>query len=160
MPIERGMSSMKRFTAIVMFALLAATFPLLPPNGIDHAEAQQRKAAVVSLTPLQAKELIETKNDLQLVDVRTQGEYQGGALPGSVLVTYQSWYRAPFMKEMERFDRNKPLLLVCAVGGRSSEAAYHLAGAGFKEVYNLSGGLSAWARQRVPLPAKKAQGTP
>jgi rhodanese-related sulfurtransferase len=151
---------MKRITAIVMFALLAATYPLLPRDGIDRAEAQQRKAAVVSLTPMQAKELIETKSDLQLVDVRTENEYKGGALPGSVLVTYNSWRRAPFMKEMERFDKNKPLLLVCAVGGRSSEASYHLSSAGFAEIYNLSGGLSAWARQRVPLPATKPQGTP
>ena len=103
---------------------------------------------------MQAKELIETKKDLQLVDVRTEREYKTGALPGSVLVPYNSWFKKDFMKQMERFDKKKPILLVCAVGGRSSEAAYNLAGAGFAEVYNLSGGLSAWARQRVPLPSR------
>lgn len=151
---------MKRITATVVFAICAAMLPLLPRDGINHAEAQQRKAPFVSLTPLQAKELIETRGDLQLVDVRTEREYKTGALPGSVLVPYNSWFKAKFMKNMERFDRNKPILLVCAVGGRSSEAAYNLSGAGFSEVYNLNGGLSAWARQRVPLPAKKNQGTP
>jgi rhodanese-related sulfurtransferase len=151
---------MKRITALTVFALLAATFPILPRDGIAPAGAQQRKVPYVSLTPLQAKELIEKRGDLQLVDVRTEREYKTGALPGSVLVPYNSWLKASFMKSMERFDKDKPILLVCAVGGRSGEAAYNLSAAGFREVYNLGGGLSAWARQQVPLPEKKPQGQP
>ena len=143
---------MKRIAAVLTLTLLTVVFLHLPPA--PSVLAQARKAPYVALTPLQAKELIETMRDLQLVDVRTEREYKTGALPGSVLVPYNSWFKNDFMKQMERFDKKKPILLVCAVGGRSSEAAYNLAGAGFTEVYNLSGGLSAWARQRGPLPSR------
>ena len=151
---------MKKKAAAFMFILLMAGFSWQHFDGGPQAYAQPRKSPYVALTPHQAKELIETNKDLQLVDVRSEGEYRNGALPGSVLVPYNSWFKANFMKEMERFDKKKPLLLVCAVGGRSSEAAYNLAGAGFEEVYNLSGGLSAWASQRVPLPAVSPKSKP
>jgi len=153
--MERERRFMKRIAVLTVAGWLTAGAVLIWQAPVPSAEAQQRKAPYVALTPLEAKKLIETKDDLQIVDVRTEREYKGGALPGSVLVTYNSWFKGDFMKNMKRFDKEKPLLLVCAVGGRSSEAAYNLAGAGFKEVYNLSGGLSAWARQRVPLPDKK-----
>jgi rhodanese-related sulfurtransferase len=141
----------------LFLVLLAGSFLFLDSRLAPVARAQVRKAPYVSLTPQQAKELIETRTDLQLVDVRTEREFKTGALPGSTLVPYNSWFKADFMKKMQRFDKKKPILLVCAVGGRSSEAAYNLAGDGFVEVYNLSGGLSAWARQRVPLPRQNPQ---
>jgi rhodanese-related sulfurtransferase len=105
---------------------------------------------------VEAKELIETREGLQLVDVRTRQEYSGGALPGSALVTYNSWSPKSFLKDMQGFDRKRPVLLVCAVGGRSWAAASLLTRNGFTEIYNLNGGLQAWQQQRVPLPA----GTP
>jgi len=55
---------------------------------------------------------------------------------------------------MQTFDKGKPLLLICAVGGRSFAAAQLLSRSGFKEVYNLDKGLQEWVRLRVPLPAK------
>ena len=112
--------------------------------------------AFVVLSPVESKELIETREGLQLVDVRTEREFNAGALPGSRLVTYSSWSPQTFLKKMQAFDMNRPILLICAVGGRSFAAAGFLSKSGFKEVYNLDNGLQAWAQQRVPLPA----GTP
>jgi rhodanese-related sulfurtransferase len=116
--------------------------------------------AFVVLTPHEAKDLIEKRDGLQLVDVRTEREFYGGALPGSRLVTWSSWSPQSFLQKMQIFDKKKPLLLVCAVGGRSFAAAALLSQNGFREVYNLDKGLTAWVQQRVPLPSRVPGSSP
>jgi rhodanese-related sulfurtransferase len=136
----------------IVAALVWGGLSNLAYGGSGAGTVSRKKAEVYSISPVDAKKLIETKDQLQLVDVRTPQEFSGGALPGSTLVTYNSWSPKTFLNQMEAFDREKPLLLVCAVGGRSWAAALALKRQGFQEVYNLNGGLQAWARQRVPLP--------
>lgn len=66
-----------------------------------------------------------------IVDVRTQGEYKGGHINGSINVpldTIQS-------KAAELKKKNKPIITVCRSGSRSGMAKSILAGAGV-EVYN------------------------
>jgi rhodanese-related sulfurtransferase len=106
-------------------------------------------ASFRTVTPLEAKALIETRKDLLLVDVRSPEEFQGGSLPGATLIPFWDFAKG-------RFDlpRDKPILLVCAVGGRSLACGQLLASKGYREVYNLKGGLDAWAEQRVPLPRR------
>jgi rhodanese-related sulfurtransferase len=93
--------------------------------------------------------MIETRQDLQLIDCRSPEEYQQGALPGSTLISF--W---EFTKGRYELPKDKPILLVCAVGGRSLAVGQLLSAKGFREVYNLKGGLDAWVEQRVPLPRR------
>ena len=141
-----------RKTALWFTAAALVWYGLSGPVYGGNGAVAGKKSGVYSIGPVDAKKLIEGEESLQLVDVRTPQEFSRGALPGSRLVTYNSWSPKTFMRQMEAFDRTKPLLLVCAVGGRSWAAAQALKREGFQEVYNLNGGLQAWARQRVPLP--------
>lgn len=102
-----------------------------------------------TITPLEAKSLIETRKDLLLVDVRSPEEFQGGTLPGATLIPF--W---DFAKGRYDLPKDKPILLICAVGGRSLACGQLLASQGYREVYNLKGGLDAWVQQRVPLPSR------
>jgi rhodanese-related sulfurtransferase len=102
-----------------------------------------------TVTPLEAKALIESRKDLLLVDVRSPEEFQGGTLPGATLIPF--W---EFAKGRYDLPRDKPILLICAVGGRSLACGQLLASKGYREVYNLKGGLDAWVEQRVPLPRR------
>lgn len=106
-------------------------------------------ASFRTVTPLDAKSLIETRKDLLLVDVRSPEEFEGGSLPGATLIPFWDFAKG-------RFDlpKDKPILLICAVGGRSLACGQLLASKGYREVYNLKGGLDAWAEQRVPLPSR------
>ena len=115
-----------------------------PPGNQANAAASFR-----TITPLEAKSLIETRKDLLLVDVRSPEEFQGGSLPGATLIPF--W---DFAKGRYDLPKDKPILLVCAVGGRSLACGQLLASKGYREVYNLKGGLEAWAEQRVPLPQR------
>lgn len=100
-----------------------------------------------SIGPMEAKTLIETREDLLVIDIRSPEEYAQGALPGSTLIPFWN-----VVQGNHNLPADKPILLVCAVGGRSYAAGQYLSMKGYREIYNLSGGLSAWARQRVPLP--------
>ena len=146
---------MRSVTALAAGISLTAVLTA-PAWGPGPREVWAQQNPVRSIAPLEAKKLIETTESLQLVDVRTRQEYLNGALPGSKLVPWSSWSTKDFLRQMEAFEKDKPLLLVCAVGGRSWAAANLLSRAGFREVYNLNGGLQAWAMQRVPLPQSPA----
>jgi rhodanese-related sulfurtransferase len=77
--------------------------------------------------------------DLQLIDVRRPGEYNTGHAPGAVNLTL-----ARLDEEASRFDASRPTAVICQSGFRSSAATGILARRGFKEVFNVVGGTSAW----------------
>jgi rhodanese-related sulfurtransferase len=68
----------------------------------------------------------------QLVDVRNPGEYQRGALPGSVNIPLPLIQQA-----LKRLDRQTPVLLYCNSGQRSGMAKQLLDACGFMVVHNL-----------------------
>lgn len=125
------------------YVFLGSTPTTQTPGGTAGPDATFQ-----SISPLQAKTLIETRQDLLLVDCRSPEEFRQGALPGSKLIPF--W---EFTKGNYDLPKDKPVLLVCAVGGRSLAVGQLLAAKGYREVYNLRGGLDAWIEQKVPLPA-------
>lgn len=115
-----------------------------PSTGLETAGSGFR-----TITPQEAKTLIERRKDLLLVDVRSPEEFRGGSLPGATLIPF--W---DFAKGQYDLPTDKPILLICAVGGRSLACGQLLASRGYREVYNLKGGLDAWVEQGVPLPQR------
>jgi rhodanese-related sulfurtransferase len=99
-----------------------------------------------SLSPQEAKALIETRKDLVLVDVRSPQELYEGSIPGSQLVPFNELAQGRMT-----LPTGKPLLLICAVGGRSYAVGQYFSGKGYGEIYNLSGGISAWKAAGLPL---------
>src|SRR4030065_695654 len=74
-----------------------------------------------------------------LLDVRQPGEYEEEHIPGATLIPLPQ-----LNDQYEKLDPEKPTLVHCAIGGRSRVAAQLLSGLGFKEVYNLAGGIKAY----------------
>ena len=133
--------------ALVLTATVGASAYIFLGSGSGTPGAASTFA---SISPLEAKSLIETRGELQLIDCRSPEEFRGGALPGSRLIPF--W---EFTKGNYDLPKDKPILLVCAVGGRSLAVGQLLSSKGYREVYNLRGGLEAWIEQRVPLPGKR-----
>jgi phage shock protein E len=77
----------------------------------------------------------------QIIDVRTKGEYAGGHFPGAVNIPVDAL--SGQIKKLGALDR--PLVVYCASGGRSAQAAGILKAAGFTDVTN-AGGLSSMPR--------------
>jgi rhodanese-related sulfurtransferase/rubrerythrin len=79
-----------------------------------------------------------------LLDVRQPEEYEAEHLPGAKLIPL-----AELGARLPELDPEKPAIVYCAIGGRSRVASQVLAGKGFKEVFNLSGGIKAWNSEKA-----------
>ena len=77
----------------------------------------------------------------QVLDVRTAKEVDEGKIEGSINIDY---FSPKFMENASKLDKNKPVLIYCAAGGRSLSAAKDLKKAGFKKVYDLQNGYDGW----------------
>lgn len=96
---------------------------------------------VDSIDAGEAKKMIDEhpQDALTILDVRQPKEYENRHIPGARLIPL------PELKDrLHELDPDKTTIAYCAVGGRSRVAAQMLAGRGFREVYNLSGGMKAW----------------
>ena len=80
-------------------------------------------------------------NSAVLVDVRTHDEYNSGYIENSLNIDYLS---NDFSENVEKLDKNIPIVLYCRSGKRSSLSADKLSELGFKEIYNLEGGILEW----------------
>jgi rhodanese-related sulfurtransferase/thiol-disulfide isomerase/thioredoxin len=90
---------------------------------------------------------INQKN-IQVLDVRTAGEYQSGHLDNALLANWNN--EQEFTDRVKSLDKSKPVYVYCLSGGRSSAAANWLNKNGFT-AYSLSGGINAWTREKKPL---------
>lgn len=79
-----------------------------------------------------------------LLDVRTADEFQSGYLLGAI--QYDYYETESFETALDQLDRDKTYLVYCRSGGRSSNAMSMMKAMGFKEVYNLKGGILAWRK--------------
>lgn len=124
---------------VVILVLLARTW--ITPGGIK------------GVGPMQAVSLSNHKNAV-FVDVRTDDEYREGHILHAI--------HAPLglleakLKEITKF-KNRPLIVYCRSGNRSSHGGAVLKKNGFDEVYNLSGGVMAWQSASLPLTKDKSQ---
>lgn len=76
-------------------------------------------------------------NGAQIIDVRSQGEFQGGHIRGSVNIPLQN-----LQNNLAKIKKNKPVITCCASGMRSASAKGILKSNGFTEVHNGGGWMS------------------
>ena len=83
--------------------------------------------------------------DVVILDVRTPQEISQGKIGDALEINV---LESDFMNKVQELDPNKTYLVYCKVGGRSSRACDMMAKAGFKNLYNLDGGYTAWEAER------------
>lgn len=97
------------------------------------------------ITALDLSEKIRAGAEFQLVDVREPHELEISNLEGATLIPLGS-----FAARMHELDSAEDIVLVCKSGTRSARALEMLAGAGFRKIWNLRGGINAWSEQVDP----------
>lgn len=102
---------------------------------------QNADGSFVDVSNEQAKELMATSDDLQIIDVRTDGEVAQGIIEGAVQIDIS---KPSFESDLEKLDKSKPVLVYCAAGGRSKQAQNIMKEKGFQNVANLKDGYSGW----------------
>jgi rhodanese-related sulfurtransferase len=121
-----------------IFAALAIAVLLLAMQEVSLAEG--------GVSAKEAATLIKGKKNLQLIDVRTQGEYAAGHLAQAKLIPLQE-----LETRLGEIDKAKPVLLYCRSGHRSGVALKLLAGKGFADVKHMEGGINAWQAEGLPV---------
>ncbi len=132
---------MKKGVLAVFFLLLCLT-SCLDNKGIE--------AEVKLITPEEMENILELE-DVQLVDVRTPQEYNEEHIASSQNIDFRS---PTFEDDIKKLDKNKPVILYCKSGKRSTKCAEKLKNAGFEKVYELEGGISKWKHSDIELQEK------
>ena len=97
----------------------------------------------MSYQNINAKEFAELKEKENhvVLDVRSPGELSEGAVPGHTQINL---FDNNFVDKLSKLDKSKTYLVYCRGGNRSGKACKQMAGMGFKNLYNLQGGVGAW----------------
>lgn len=125
------MKQITYFSSIILIALFMASCTNGQNKTTDGGIAKNVKV----------EEFSTHLGDAQILDVRTPAEWNEGIIEGAVL---NNIYEAGFEQQLQKLDKEKPVAVYCAVGGRSGQAMDKMKQLGFKEVYNLNGGMDAW----------------
>ena len=102
----------------------------------------QLRAATGGVDVIQAQNM--TKQGVLLLDVREQNEYASIHVPNAKLIPLGEL--GSRLKEIEAY-KNKPILVMCHSGNRSSRAASQLQEAGFTQASSVNGGIIAWQKE-------------
>lgn len=107
----------------------------------------EAKAAVPAVVPADLKARLDAGEPLVVIDVREPNEWAGGVIPSAHPVP-----RGVLEPQIDgKLPLEAPIILYCAVGGRSALAARSLQEMGFSRVENLEGGFEAWAKAGFPV---------
>ena len=104
-------------------------------------------ATIKQISVDELRELLKEEHELQVLDVRRPAEYRSGHVPSAV--------SAPLAPQLETntlpFDTKRALAIICAGGYRSSAATSLLERRGFCNLFNVTGGTSAWISAGHPV---------
>lgn len=87
-----------------------------------------------------------TAKGAQLIDVRTEAEVAQGMIDGAIHIPL---HLLPL--RAADIPQDKPVVIYCRTGARSSQACAFMAAQGFSNMHNLAGGIQSWARSGHPL---------
>ena len=118
------------------------------PNGGFRIDNPNLPAKVGTLTVAELRKMLDAKVPLRLLDVRTDRERTIARIAGDQSLEELA------RQDLDGLAKDTMLVLYCHHGTRSQAAAEQLVARGFRNVWNLSGGIDAWARQIDPTVAR------
>ncbi|MFC1718582.1 rhodanese-like domain-containing protein [Candidatus Poribacteria bacterium] len=121
----------KTISTILCFILLALSV-VLPVLAYEN------------LSPAEVKQKLDAKEDVFVLDVRQPEEYAQGYVPTAYLLPL-----GEIEQRLDEVPRDKQVIVVCGIGGRSAAASQTLDDSGFDNIFNMPGGMMAW----IDLPA-------
>ena len=120
------------------------------PYGLpQQSQIEKPEHLVTHWMPSQVRQCLdnpETAGGTYLVDVREQSEFAAGHVPGTVLVPLRK-----IREEGSSLPHDRPVVLICRSGRRSTLAAIILQDLGYDNVYNMKGGMLAWEAAGFPV---------
>ncbi|SEA27487.1 rhodanese-like domain-containing protein [Psychroflexus halocasei] len=85
-------------------------------------------------------------DDVQIIDVRTPKEYKNGHIKNSTLINF---FDDDFKEQLSKLPEDKKILVYCRSGNRSGKASEILENLGYKNIYDLKGGMLLWEKAKT-----------
>ena len=128
--------------------------PVAPPSYENREFPTDQESCIIKdLSPSEARDLIRLRagtkaeaicpeqGSLVILDVRTPVECSAGRIEGSIILDFRS---SSFQEQLLVLDPKKAYLVYCRAGRRSTPTVELMRKLGFKELYNLIGGIANW----------------
>lgn len=113
------------------------------------------KNTITTIQPSELYKKILKKEKMYILDTREDVEYKVSSIKGAIKVGYDKFD----IKSTNSFDKNATIIVYCTIGARSETIGEKLKKDGFKNVYNLYGGLVYWKNQGYPVVDKTGKTT-
>lgn len=144
----------KIFFLFASIALAGTTTNCQTSTTLPDAESNTEIVAKAITVPVnEFHEQLSNAKDYQLLDVRTEGEFESGYIKGAMWADWMS--REEFSRRIAALDKNKTTFVYCLSGGRSGQAVNYMKQNGFTNIIELKGGINAWNSAGMPLEADK-----
>ena len=119
---------MKRILVVLSVVLISCANNTTSSQVVKHIEAKVFKTSIANEESI-------------ILDVRTSQEFKSGHINQATNIDF---YGTEFKEKLSLVNKNVPVYVYCRSGNRSGKTAAIMESLGFKEVYNLIGGIGAW----------------
>jgi sulfur-carrier protein adenylyltransferase/sulfurtransferase len=118
-------------------------------NQLSYLATTEMLFMVEDLTPKQLKARLDAGEDLMIIDVREAWELEESKMANAILIPM-----GEISSELDQIPEDKPVVIICRTGSRSSQVADWLQAMGYDELYNLTGGMNQWVTEIDPSAGK------
>lgn len=115
--------------------------------SFDNGETRPDETPAPNMTPATLKQWLDEKRDFILLDTRNDYEVDSGTFAAAQSLDLETFKAFPSAVDQTRLDKTKPVVTFCTGGIRCEKAAPWLLNAGFKEVYQVEGGILNYFEQ-------------
>ena len=131
--------------SLKLIPFLLSIFFVLISCGQNGENSKGKNAGIQKINVDEFR--LATENSV-IIDVRTPGEYENGHIKNAININVSD---SNFQEKIAQLNKNEKVYVYCKIGSRSNKAAKILVENGFKQVYDLNGGIISWQRANLPL---------
>ncbi|MFC2007314.1 rhodanese-like domain-containing protein [Chloroflexota bacterium] len=142
-------AGIRRLAILALLAILIGLSAVI--GGCVGNDSTTGTQVIENISTQEASVFIRENKDNQhfiILDVRTPDEYASGHLENAINLDY---YSATFRDEVNELDKQEKYLVYCRSGKRSEGALNIMKELGFREVYNMLGGIVHWEAEGLPI---------
>jgi rhodanese-related sulfurtransferase len=132
---------------ILIFSLLIGLQSTAQRENFHEMLKTYYKNTIPTLKPADLYQKILSGEKIYILDTRETKEFEVSHIKNAIHVGYTNFD----LKITDKLDKNTPVIVYCTIGARSEEIGTKIKKIGFKDVYNLYGGLIYWKNQGYPV---------
>lgn len=146
---------MLKFTTIIFFVFLLSN--AADSQTIDKKYNRMLKVIYTDFPTISTSKANEKLKEAHAIflDTREKEEYEVSHIPHAIWIGYNDFD----IKRIASLDKTKEIIIYCSIGARSQTIGKKMKKAGFKQVYNLYGGIIQWSNEERILVDKENKTT-